>query len=94
MKGHISKITNLTNLQIGEKNPNARSWKLTSPTGEEYLIKGTLKQFCLENNLSYSTVRTSYYLKRTMRSKDSTIAPGLTIDNCEYRGNAVIRANQ
>ncbi len=31
--------------------------------------------------------------KRTMRSKDSTIAPALTIDNCEYKGNAAIRAN-
>jgi len=32
--------------------------------------------------------------KRTMRSKDSTIAPALTIDNCEYKGNAALRANQ
>jgi hypothetical protein len=29
-----------------------------------------------------------------MRSKDSTIAPALTIDNCEYKGNAALRANQ
>jgi hypothetical protein len=32
--------------------------------------------------------------KRTMRSKDSTIMPALTIDNCEYKGNAALRANQ
>ncbi len=31
---------------------------------------------------------------RTMRSKDSTIAPALTIDNIPYKGNANLRANQ
>jgi len=31
---------------------------------------------------------------RTMRSKDSTIAPGFTVCNCEYKGNAALRANQ
>ncbi len=32
--------------------------------------------------------------KRTMKSKDATIAPGLTIDNCMYKGNAALNANK
>ena len=32
--------------------------------------------------------------QRTMKSKDATIAPGLTIDNCVYKGNAALNANR
>ena len=31
---------------------------------------------------------------RTMKSKDGTIAPGLTINNIPYKGNAVLNANR
>ena len=32
--------------------------------------------------------------ERTMRSRNSNIAPGLTIDNIPYKGNAVLNANK
>ncbi len=32
--------------------------------------------------------------KRTVKSKDATIAPGLTIDKCMYKGNAALNANK
>lgn len=31
---------------------------------------------------------------RTMRSKNANIAPALTINNCTYKGNAVLNANR
>lgn len=59
----------LKGLQVGEKNPNASTWKLTDPQGIEYIIQGTLKSFCQEQNLPYATVRKSYELSRPMRNK-------------------------
>ena len=32
--------------------------------------------------------------ERTMRSRNSNIAPGLTIDNIPYKGNAALEANK
>lgn len=32
--------------------------------------------------------------KRTMKSRNSTIAPALTIDNISYKGNANLLANR
>ena len=32
--------------------------------------------------------------KRTMKSKDATIAPSFTIDNCMHKGNAALNANR
>ena len=32
--------------------------------------------------------------QRTMKSRNSTIAPGLTIDNITYKGNANLLANR
>ena len=31
---------------------------------------------------------------RTMRSKNGNIMPAITIDNCTYKGNAVLNANR
>jgi hypothetical protein len=31
---------------------------------------------------------------RTMRSKNGTIMPAMTINNCTYKGNAVLNANK
>ena len=31
---------------------------------------------------------------RTMKSKDGTIIPAMTVDNCTYKGNAVLNANK
>lgn len=36
----------------GSGNSHAKTWKLISPIGEEFLIKGILRKFCEENNLS------------------------------------------
>ena len=42
---------------IGEKNANAKMWKLIDPSGHEFLIKGTLKKFCKEHNLSFTSLK-------------------------------------
>jgi len=31
---------------------------------------------------------------RTMRSKNGNIMPAMTVDNCTYKGNAVLNANR
>tara|TARA_R100000951_G_scaffold115387_1_gene123321 strand:+ start:1473 stop:1640 length:168 start_codon:yes stop_codon:yes gene_type:complete len=31
---------------------------------------------------------------RTMKSKNGTIMPAMTIDNCTYKGNAALNANR
>jgi hypothetical protein len=38
---------------IGYNNPNSKKFLFISPEGNEYLIEGGFKKFCLENNLSY-----------------------------------------
>lgn len=53
----------------GGDNPNSCRWKLTDPIGTEYIISGTLKQFCIDHNLKYATVRKSYEINRPMRNK-------------------------
>ena len=44
-------------LLTGEKNPSAKVFKIISPTGQMYIIKGTAKEFCIKNNLSYAMFR-------------------------------------
>lgn len=41
----------------GIKNPNSKKYIIISPDGIETEIFGEVKNFCLENNLSYSTLR-------------------------------------
>jgi hypothetical protein len=36
----------------GSDNSNAKRWKLINPVGKEFYVNGTLKKFCIENNLS------------------------------------------
>jgi len=43
----------------GSGNGRAKYWKLTSPTGEEFLVHGGLKKFCLDNGLLLSALRKS-----------------------------------
>lgn len=42
---------------IGENNPSAKVVEAISPTGEKYIVKGTIKNFCKEHNISYSMYR-------------------------------------
>ena len=44
---------------VGEKNPNAKTWILTSPDNVEYIIEGKLQNFCDERCLLSSALR--YY---------------------------------
>jgi hypothetical protein len=48
----------------GGKNPNALTWKITSPTGNIITISG-LKAYCRENNISFRDV---YYSKNGWKS--------------------------
>lgn len=40
----------------GSKNPRAKHIQATDPTGQVYVLHGTLKSFCQEKGLGYSTV--------------------------------------
>ena len=42
--------------KFGKDNPNSKTWKIVSPKNEEYIIIGTLKQFCKSQNISYATM--------------------------------------
>jgi len=46
----------------GSDNPNSKTFLIESPSGESFILKGNVKKFCEENNLSYST------LTNTLRS--------------------------
>lgn len=41
----------------GSKNPSAKIIEIISPTGERYIVKGTIRQFCEEHNLSFEMYR-------------------------------------
>lgn len=41
---------------IGDSNPNAKKFKLISPSKEEFIVIGRLKAFCKEHKLSYSYI--------------------------------------
>jgi len=40
----------------GIKNPNAGIYEFTSPEGEKIIVKGKIKQFCKEHNISYKKI--------------------------------------
>jgi hypothetical protein len=40
----------------GERNPSSKTFKLTDPHGNEYIITGGLRRFCRENNLSFNSI--------------------------------------
>ena len=40
----------------GQLNSNAKTYKLQSPSGDQFIITGGLKQFCAQHKLGYSTV--------------------------------------
>lgn len=42
---------------IGSKNPAAKTIEIISPTGEKYVVKGVIRSFCKEHNLSYGMYR-------------------------------------
>ena len=43
--------------RTGSGNSNASKWKLTSQDGKVYIVTGTLKSFCKENELGYTTLK-------------------------------------
>jgi len=45
----------------GEKNSSAKCYKITSPNNKIFIIKGTLNQFCRENNLKQTTIKHYLY---------------------------------
>lgn len=44
-----------------EKHPNAKTFKVVSPEGKQFFVCGSLKNFCKENLLSFSSL---YYRKK------------------------------
>lgn len=51
------KISKRAKERLKNVNPSWREWLVTSPFGEIYIVKNGLKSFCLDKNLSYSTLR-------------------------------------
>jgi len=49
----------------GFLSPSAKTWKLISPCGEEFIITGKLKEFCKLHNISYATMCASIKYNRT-----------------------------
>jgi len=45
--------------------PSAKTWKLISPEGKEYIIIGELKKFCKLHNISYATMSAAVKYNRT-----------------------------
>lgn len=41
----------------GKNNPRSKKWKVQDPDGNVYIIEGEMTNFCLENNLPASTMR-------------------------------------
>lgn len=44
--------------------PSSLNFIAISPFGEKYFLKGNVKQFCLKNNISYSTLRKTLNTKK------------------------------
>ena len=40
-----------------DQHPGAKSYKITSPNNEIFIIKGILEKFCIENDLSYGMIK-------------------------------------
>jgi len=53
----ISKIRKENKSYFGKKNPAAKKWKLTNPTGNIHIVYGLLKEFCNKNNLSFGVLK-------------------------------------
>ena len=62
----IKKMSNIKKGKYkGDKNGNAKVFTILSPSNQIYTTKGSLKQFCKNNNLSYSALR------KTITNKNS-----------------------
>lgn len=57
-KNALNAKTTIINQGIlaGKYNPRAKTYKLTSPLGVEYLVVGELRNFCIRHNLSYAMI--------------------------------------
>ena len=55
-------------VHVGNKNPNAKQWRLISPKGQTHIAHGNLRKKCQELGLAFATVKKSYELNRPMRS--------------------------
>jgi hypothetical protein len=55
----VSKTRKEKSIAVGEKNPNAKTWIILDPSGNEYIITGKFNLFCEENNILASCLR--YY---------------------------------
>ena len=49
----------------GDKNPNAKTYLLTDPDGNEHRVTGRLKAFCKEHGISYNTMDAAITYNRT-----------------------------
>ena len=51
-----TKISENITPKFGKDNPNSKTWKIVSPENKEYIITGTLNEFCESQNISYATM--------------------------------------
>jgi hypothetical protein len=50
----IEKISKKAKEKTGSKNSNAKKFILISPNNKRFELNGNVKEFCVENGLSYS----------------------------------------
>ncbi len=51
----------------GKLNYNSKTYRITSPTNEKFIVEGEFKKFCNEYNLSESTVRKTLITKKRVQ---------------------------
>lgn len=59
------KFPEISERMSGVNHPNAKTFILTDPHGMEYIVTGTLKVFCVEKEINYSTMQTALHRKQT-----------------------------
>jgi hypothetical protein len=63
----------------GSRNNKAKSWIIEDPDGKIFEVSGTLKQFCIENNLLVTCLR--YYLGQVVPSPSIGVPGGFRNKN-------------
>lgn len=87
-KEHIKKMMANREKLFADKNPNAKKWKLVDPFGDNYIIEGTLTNFCNQKQILESCLRR--YLGKKVEEPNASGYGGFRAKNEKSR---VLREN-